>query len=259
MKTVKRAPGALIAAILGLAIAAAGLFPPADAAAQSRRIRVRERSSSSSFSSDPWGTDDFGWTLLRMQRESIASQEELAREAGRQVRRAELEQKLEAEAAERAEYFDSLIEASRAALRAPQGVYYRKPGFLSTEPPAAGTPTVTVGGITYLYDRGIFLLAQGTQYVVVTAPVGAVVGALPAGAYPVATKAGPLQYFFGTFFRAKDGGFEVVVPPAGALVSYVPDGYEIEPVKGSVRYRFGPTTFKPVFFQGVLVYQVVAP
>ena len=257
MRTDNRPFGLLLAATLVLGFSGALLLAPADASGQTRRSRLRERPLFPT--SDPWGTDDLGWTLMQMQRESIAAQEEQAREAGRQQRRAELERQQEQEAAARGEYFDSLIEASRAALRAPQGVYYRKPGFVSVDPPSAGAAPVSVGGIPYLFDRGVFLLAQGAQYVAVTAPVGAVVAALPAGAYPVPSGAGVLHYYFGTFYRAREVNFEVVVPPPGTMVSYLPDGYEVESAGGATRYRFGPTTFKPLFVQGVLVYQVVAP
>lgn len=255
MDAAARGTAGALAAGVALALALA----PADGAAQMRRGGRVVRERPAPVSNEPWwGFDDFGQTLLQMQRESIASQEEQAREAGRQQRRDELGKEQEQRAAERAAYYDSLIEASRAALRAPRGVYYRKPGFIVSDPPP-GAQTVTVEGIPYLYDRGIFLVAQGSQFLVVTAPVGAVVGALPDGAYPVLADGGVLYYFFGTFFRAREGAYAVVVPPPGTSVIYLPDGYTAETADGATRYRFGPTTFKPIFSQGVLVYRVTAP
>lgn len=258
MKNYRRTFGQSLAATLCLGMLTASFFSPADVAGQTRRIHPRDRSNF--FSTDPWwGFDEFGWSLQQLQRDRIASEEEMSREEGRSVRRDEVELQQEKEAAESVEYFESLIEASRAALRAPRGVYYRRPGFVSSDPPSTGAATVTVGGVPYLYERGIFLLVQGTQYVVVTAPLGAVVPSLPAGAYPVPTSDGVLHYFFGTFFREQEGRFAVVVPPPGSMVSYIPDGYSIDRSSGSVRYRFGDTTFKPLFSQGVLLYQVTAP
>jgi hypothetical protein len=204
------------------------------------------------------GLDDYGWTLQQMQRESIASQEEQVREAGRAVRREELEKSREQQSAESRAYYESLLEASRAALRAPQGAYYRKPGSTSAEAPANAQP-VEAGGAGYLYDQGIFWLLPGPPFIVVVPPYGAVVDALPAGAYRVAARPPARHYFFGAFFEEKAGKYEVVKPAAGTMVSYLPDGYQIEQTAGATLFRYGQTLFKPVFVQGVLVYQVVGP
>ena len=206
---------------------------------------------------DDWDSwDDFNWTLLKMQRESIASQEEQAREAGRARRRDEIEAARQQSAAEREEYFDAILSSSLAALRAPQGAYYRKPGHVSTEAPAAGARPVEAGGMSFIYDQGVFWLQQGTAWLVVTAPFGAVVDALPPAAYPVPAGGSRLWYSFGTFYAAQGDRFEVVRPPAGAVVVYLPDGYTQESAGGVTLYRFGELVFKPVFRQGTLVYQV---
>lgn len=200
--------------------------------------------------------DDYGFTIRQMQRESIASQEEQIREAGRERRRDEVEQLREQQSSERQEFFQSVMEASQAALRAPRGAYYRKPGESSQDAPA-NAQSVEVGGIGYLYDRGVFWMLPGPPFIVVTAPYGAVVDTLPAGAYRIPGKEASRHYYFGVFFEERGGRFEVIKPPAGTLVSYLPDGYRQELVQGTTRYIFGPTHFKPVFVQGVLVYQVV--
>lgn len=201
--------------------------------------------------------DDFNWTILQMQRESIAAGEEQAREAGRAKRRDEVEQSQGKTSAEREAYFESVLETSRAALRAPRGVYYRKPGYLSREAPGNGVRSITVGGVAYLYDQGIFWVQSGTQYIVVTAPFGAVVDSAPAGAARVPAGEESLLYFFGTFFRERGEGFEVVRPPAGTVVNYLPDGYRLEETKDGARYVFGEIVFQPVFIQGVLFFKVV--
>ena len=239
-------------------VAAALLLAPAPLAAHPQIndwIPAGERDRNHDDEWSDW--DDFNWTILQMQRESIASEEEQAREAGRAKRRDEVEQSRGQASAERAAYFDSVLETSRAALRAPRGVYYRKPGYLSSEAPGGGARPVSVGGVVYLYDQGIFWVQQGPQYIVVTAPFGGVVDSPPAGASRVQTGSEPLLYFFGTFFRERGDGYEVVKPPAGTVVSYVPDGYILENAKDGARYRFGEIVFQPVFIQGVLSFRVV--
>ena len=208
---------------------------------------------------DSWddGWDDYNQTILRMQRESIASQEEQAREAGRARRRDEIETQQEKSAAEHDAYFDAILADSQAALKSPVGVYYRKPGYSATEVPGSNARTVELGGFTYYYDQGIFWLQQGATYIVVTAPAGAVVDKLPQGVTRIQSTPRPIWYFFGTFFGEKNAGYEVLKPVAGLTVFYLPDGYTQENVNGAGQYRFGETRFKPVFIQGVLAYQVI--
>lgn len=206
---------------------------------------------------DEW--DDYNRTILQLQRESLSSQEEQAREAGRVLRRDQIEKKQELSSAEHEAYFDAILEDSQAALKAPQGVYYRKPGYSAAEDPGGDARTVEVGGLTYRYDRGLFWLRQVSNYTVVTAPVGATVDTLPQGVTRIVSGAGPVWYFFGSFFGQKGSAYEVIKPAAGLQVFYLPDGYSQEKVKGVERYRFGDVLFKPVFIQGILAYQVVEP
>jgi len=209
---------------------------------------------------DDWddGWDDYNQTILQLQRESIAAQEEQAREAGRALRRDEIATQQEKSAAEHKAYFDAILADSQASLKAPVGIYYRKPGYTVTEIPRGDT-TVEIGGFTYHYDQGVFWLRQGATYIVVTAPVGAVVDRLPRGATRIQFKPRPVWYFFGTFFGEKESAYEVLKPLAGLTVFYLPDGYTQENVKGAGLFRFGDIRFKPVFIQGVLAYQVVEP
>ena len=206
---------------------------------------------------DDWG--DFNQTMIQMQRESLSSQEEQAREAGRARRRDEIEKQQDKSSAEHEAYFDAILEDSQAALKAPLGVYYRKPGYSAAEGPGDTARTVEVGGLAYLYNEGIFWLHRSGDYVVATAPVGAAVDKLPQGVTRLAAKPGPVWYFFGTFFGEKNGDYEVIKPAPGLIVFYLPDGYSKDKVKGAGVYRFGDIFFKPVFIQGILAYQVVAP
>lgn len=193
--------------------------------------------------------------------ESQAWAEEQAREAGREKRREEIEAKREATSAEHAAYTAEIISASKASLNAPKGVFYRKPGWVSSDPPPATAQAVTVevqgGMIALSYDQGIFWLARGADYIVVIAPVGVVVDKLPPGVRAQPTKEGMLYYFFGTFFKAKGDKYEVVKPPAGTFVGYLPDGYTQEGTEEAPTFKFGPVSYKQVFLAGSLAYQVI--
>jgi len=204
-----------------------------------------------------WGYSDSYYDDSWDREEDREWAQESAREAGREKRRDELEAKKEADSAEHAAYTDSLIQASKASLGAPKGVYYRKPGFVSTEPPGSGAQVIEESGVTAYYDQGIFWVKQGTQYVVLAAPYGVVVDTIPPATTRVATKSGEYGYFFGTFFQRKGDKFVVVKPPAGLNVTYLPDGYETVGTKDATYYKFGNTTFKPVIVMGILAYQVV--
>jgi hypothetical protein len=239
------------------------LFPLAARAENDGRTTIVEtrgkNTTTTVITHDDWDDDwdDYNQTILQMQRESISSQEEQAREAARAQRRAEIESQQEKSSAEHDAYFDAILADSQAALKSPQGVYYRKPGYSAAEVPNART--VELGGFTYHYDQGIFWLQQGSTYIVVTAPFGAVVDRLPQGVTRIQSRPRPIWYFFGTFFGERDGGYEVLKPAAGLTVFYLPDGYTQKNGDGAGPYRFGEVRFKPVFIQGVLAYQVVEP
>jgi len=208
--------------------------------------------------SDYGGYDSYGGGWDVDQQEDREWAQEDAREAGRAVRRTEVEAQKAAASAEHAANTDAIIEASKASIQAPRGVYYRKPGFISGDAPGEGAQVIEEAGVKVFYEQGIFWVKQGTQYVVITAPVGVVVDTIPAATTKVATKtAGEYGYFFGTFFQRQEKKFVVVKPPAGLNVTYLPDGYETKGTKEATLYAVGAITFKPVFVMGILVYQVV--
>ena len=194
--------------------------------------------------------------------ESQAWAEESAREAGREKRREEIEAKREATSAEHAAYTAEIISASKASLNAPKGVYYRKPGWTSTDPPAPTAQTISAevqgGMIALFYDQGIFWLQRGNDYVVVIPPIGVVVDKFPPGVRAQPVKGGGmLYYFFGTFYKAKGDKYEVVQPPAGTFVGYLPDGYTQEGTEEDPTFKFGPISYKQVFLAGNIAYQVI--
>ena len=140
---------------------------------------------------DDWGGYDSGYGGYDYfdAQDARESAEESAREAGREKRREEVEQKKAANAAEHAAYTDAIIEASKASVQAPRGVYYRKPGFISGEAPGSGAQVIEESGVKVFYEQGIFWVKQGTQYVVIAAPYGVVVDTIPAATTRVANKA----------------------------------------------------------------------
>ena len=201
-----------------------------------------------------WDSTD----MRRMQSERISAQEEARREEGRKVRREEVAAR---QAADQKAYLASqqaIRDASRAASNAPRGYFYRKPGSTTTSLPASAV-SVQAGGKSYSYNAGVFYMqADAKTHIVVPAPVGAVVDALPEGSQAAMLNGKPsgASYYFGTFFAEKDGKYEVVQPPQGTVVSYVPDGYQETEAGDSLRYKFGGISFSPVIFGQTVVYQV---
>jgi hypothetical protein len=243
--TPKRAPAAVLCAVAGLVLSLA-IARPAGAF--------------DDHGSDDWGSgwDDYNWSQERMHNASLASQEEMAREAGREKRREEVAKEKAQKSEEAEAYYAAIMQASKVSLGAPRGAYYRKPGFTSADAPPADSPVVAAGQFSLIYDQGIYWLARGAEYVVVIPSPGVVVKTLPAeGVRVIPTKGGTLFYHFGVFYQSKDGAYEVVKPPAGTVVGYLPDGYTQEAAKDGTVFKFGGLSFRQVFLQGVLAYQVV--
>jgi hypothetical protein len=92
----------------------------------------------------PWRGNNDG--RLQLEREQLHSQEEQKREIGRAKRRDELERDKNAASKEREAVFGAIIDSSDAALRAPQGSFFRKVGSRSSGVPEGRT--VVVGGVT---------------------------------------------------------------------------------------------------------------
>jgi hypothetical protein len=151
---------------------------------------------------------------------------------------------------------DPVLMNRPASALAPRGVYYRTVGHVSTESPTGDSQMVDVDGHVYYYERGVFWVQQGSRYVVVPAPIGALVKALPERAEILAGQKTAMYYWYGAFFGEQDGKYEVLKPPAGVAVSYLPEGYKQERVGGATAYTYGSTCFEPVVAQGTIKYQV---
>ena len=96
-------------------------------------------------------------------------------------------------------------------------------GTVVGEPPH-GFVRVRVGGTPYFYHRGFFYQSYGPDFVVVTAPMGAVIGSLPPNHIWITTPVGPYAYYYGTFYewRDRDRRYAVARPPRGARVPSLP-------------------------------------
>lgn len=148
--------------------------------------------------------------------------------------------------------------ASRAAMGAPQGYFYRAPGHTLNNLPESAVE-IKVGETTFHYFKGIFFRQIPGRYIVVPAPFGAIVDELPDGHGPAVIDgdADTYKYYFGTFFAAEGDKWKVVQPTAGTLVGYVPDGYTETGAEESLRFQFGEISFQPYHWQNNVIFQVV--
>ena len=107
------------------------------------------------------------------------------------------------------------------------------------------------------YNEGVYMQPQGNSYVVVSAPIGAVISTLPEGYIPVSVNNSNYYYYGGAFYQASSGGYVVVQAPVGAVVPFIPDGYEKTLIRGTTYYQYGGVRYQPVYDGGNLVYKVV--
>ena len=118
---------------------------------------------------------------------------------------------------------------------------------------------VFVRGRPYVVRGGVFYEQGPRGYVVVVAPLGAELRALPPYASVVRMGRMRYWYFHGAFYQW-DGPrrvYVVVAPPPGAEVSYVPDGYSEEREGGATLYIVGGARYRPVVRGGITMYIVV--
>jgi len=195
----------------------------------------------------------------RRQQDRIEAEEEARREPSREKRREEIDQERSAEVEAYLDSQEAIRSSSQAAINAPRGFFFRKPGSSTTQLPIEAVE-IAVGNRSYHYFSGVFYLHTGGRYVVVTAPAGAVVDKLPDGHGTAQHDHEVYSYYFGTFFKEREGKYEVVVPAAGVVVGYLPDGYNEmrEGEQGNVTYEYGGVYFQPVFLNGLLAYMVVS-
>lgn len=109
----------------------------------------------------------------------------------------------------------------------------------------------------YYYDEGVYYQPVAGGYIVVSAPIGAVVSSLPDGYETVQVGDDYFYYFGGTFYIGLDQGFQVVNAPPGAIVMDIPDGATQQNINGEIYLVYNNTYYEPVSFNGQDAYQVV--
>ncbi len=114
---------------------------------------------------------------------------------------------------------------------------------------------VVVGGGQFFYYSGVYYTSGPSGYVVVPAPVGAVMATLPDGYSIVVVGGTQYFYYYGTYHVLRSGtGYVVVEAPVGAIVPYLPDGHTTVYVGGVMHYRFGGVHYRPYIRNGATVY-----
>lgn len=118
---------------------------------------------------------------------------------------------------------------------------------------------LSVGGIPYFYDDGIFYQQAGDDYQEVYPPVGADVQDLPDGAIEI--DAGNIAYFYagGAFYVLQANGYVIAPTPIGVTVPELPPGAVQVSYNGGVAYQFNGIYYQPQFVDGVTQYVTFQP
>ena len=108
---------------------------------------------------------------------------------------------------------------------------------------ALGIVALSVAGASLLYSAGMFYRTTPAGYVVVPAPMGAVVPALPPG-YTVVYMGGMPYYYYGNaYYAAAPNGYVVTAPPAIAAPMAVAPG--VAPIQASAPAPISQQTVVP--------------
>jgi hypothetical protein len=92
-----------------------------------------------------------------------------------------------------------------------------------------GCLALIVGGMEYYYWEGMFLRPREDRYVVVSAPVGAVVTGIPAGATTVVVEGVPYYQVNGVVYMHTSYGYQVVPQPNPPIFSDATPGVSNPP------------------------------
>ena len=102
----------------------------------------------------------------------------------------------------------------------PQPRFYPHGRCFDILPLAAAT--LIIAGATYYYAEGEYYRRMGNQYVVIPAPVGAVVTTIPAGFQPVIIDGVPYYTINGATYMSTPYGYQVVPTPRPIVVQAAP-------------------------------------
>jgi hypothetical protein len=117
--------------------------------------------------------------------------------------------------------------------------------------------TVVVRGSDYYYSDGVFYHQGPSRYVVVVAPVGAVVATRPKGNVTIRVNDNYYYYYNGAYYVTTTDGYAVEEPLVGTTVPYLPKGSTTVYISGSRHYAYGGVHYRPYSHGGRVVYRVV--
>lgn len=118
-----------------------------------------------------------------------------------------------------------------------------------------GFVTVSVGSRPYHYHRGVFYRPYRRGYIVVPAPIGAVIAGPPPRVL-VLVENDPYHYYRGVFYTPRRGRYVVVRPPVGAFVRELPKTAVTRRIDGVAFKEYQGTYYRPAIRDGVRGYQV---
>lgn len=122
-----------------------------------------------------------------------------------------------------------------------------------------GFVTITVGGTPSYYHRGVFYRRYRGGFLVVPAPIGAVIPGPPPGYVMVLVENDPFAYYRGVFYAPMGGQYVVVRPPLGAFVRDLPPGAVTRRVGGVEYKEYADAWYRPAIRDGDRGWQVTDP
>ena len=126
-------------------------------------------------------------------------------------------------------------------------------------PSREGTVTVRVGTGRYFYHRGVFYQPYRGGYLVVAAPLGAVIPRPPGGHVLLVVENDPFVYYRGVFYQPIPAGYVVTRAPMGAFVRRLPPGAVVRWVDGVEYKEYAGAWYRPAIRDGADGWQVTEP
>jgi hypothetical protein len=123
-----------------------------------------------------------------------------------------------------------------------------------------GFISLSIGGLPYFYNDGVYYQQAGEGYNEIYPPVGADITQPPDGAEQIVAGAMIYYYAGGAFYQQQpDGTFAIVPTPIGVVVPDLPPGAVQVSVNGTVAYQFNGVYYEPIFLNGVTQYETFVP
>ena len=110
----------------------------------------------------------------------------------------------------------------------------------------AGHRTVYVGRSRYFYGSGVFYKHGPSGYVVIRAPIGAVIAAPPSGCRTVVVGGATYYAYNGDYYQNAPGGYVVVQAPPVASQPPSMAGQQVSVTAHTLNVRSGPGMGHPV-------------